>query len=82
MFLGRNGDTDHVVVLGQVNAAHAVGRPSHGADVVLVEADGLAQMRGQKDDLASVGNARLYQFVAVVDANGDNAARHDIAEVL
>jgi len=39
-------------------------------------------MRGQKDDLASVGNARLYQFVAVVDANGDNAARHDIAEVL
>ena len=82
VLLGRDGDADDIIVLGQVDAAHAVGGAAHGAHIVLVKADRHAQVRGEKDDLAAVGDARLDQLVVFVDADGDNAARHDVGEVL
>jgi hypothetical protein len=39
-------------------------------------------MRGQEDDLIAVGAASANQLVIVVDADGNNAARHHIAKVL
>ncbi len=39
-------------------------------------------MRGQENNLAAVGNARFYQLIVFIDADGDNAARHDVGEVL
>ena len=79
VLLGSDGDADDVIVFGEVDAAHAVGRAAHGADVVFVEADGHAEMRGEEDDLRAVGDAGGDQFVVLVDADGDNAAGHDVA---
>ena len=39
-------------------------------------------MRGQEDDLLAVGEAGSNQFVALLDVDGDNAARHHVREVL
>jgi len=39
-------------------------------------------MRSQKNNLASVGDARRHQFIVLVDANGDNTAGHHVAEIL
>ena len=39
-------------------------------------------MRRQEDDLAAVGDSHAYQLVIRVDADGDDAARHHVAEVL
>ena len=82
VLLGSDGHTDDVVVLGESDAAHAVGRTAHGADIVLVKANGHAQMRGQENNLAAVGDARLDQLIVVVYPNGDNPARHHVREVL
>src|SRR5512146_2708932 len=80
--LGSYGHADDVIVLVQVHAAHAVGGTAHGADILFVEADGLAFVRGQEDDLVAVGHAGVHQFVVLINADGDNAARHHVAEVL
>ncbi len=69
-------------MLLQIDAAHAVGRAAHGADIVLVEADGHAVVRGEEDDLLAVGDAGADELVVFVDADGDDAARHDVGEVL
>ena len=78
MLLGCNRDANHVIVLGQVYTAHAVGGAAHGADIAFVEADGHAKMRGQEDNLRAAGDARCHKFVFTVDADGDNAAGHDV----
>ena len=39
-------------------------------------------MRGEEDDLLAVGDAGADEFVVLVDADGDDAARHDVGEVL
>ena len=39
-------------------------------------------MRGEEDDLVAVGHARGDELVVLVDADGNDAARHDVREVL
>ena len=39
-------------------------------------------MRCEEDDLLSVGERGGDQFVALVDADRDNTARHDVREIL
>ena len=39
-------------------------------------------MGGEEDDLLAVGDAGGDQLVVLVDADGDDAARHDVGEVL
>ena len=48
---------------------------------VFVEADGLAVVRGQEDDLLAVGQAGGDQFVALFDVDGDNAAARHVREI-
>ena len=69
---------DHLVVVGQVHAAHAAGDAPHGADILLVEADGLAVLGGQEDILAAVGQGHGDQLVAIVQLDGDDAAAADV----
>ena len=38
--------------------------------------------RGEEDDLVAVSAAGRHQFVFLLDADGDDAARHHVAEVL
>ena len=38
-------------------------------------------MRGQEDNLAAVGERGADQLVPLVDADGDDPARHHIAEI-
>jgi hypothetical protein len=82
MLRGGDGDADDVIVLGKVDAAYAGSGTSHGTDVALVEADSHAQVRGEEDNLAAVGDAGGDQFIVLVDADGDDATSHDVAEVL
>ena len=55
--LGRGGDggADDEVALAEIDAAVAGGGAAHGAEVLLVEADGHAVMGGEEDDLGAVG---------------------------
>ena len=76
-----DGHAHDVVVLVQVHAANAISRTSHGADIFFVKADGQALMRGEEDDLLAVGERSADQFVVFVDADGDDAARHDVGEI-
>ena len=46
-----------------------------------VEADGLAVMRRQEDDLLAIGEADGDQFVSLLDVDGDDAARHHVGEI-
>ena len=39
-------------------------------------------MRGEEDDLVAVGAVGSDKLILFVDADGDDAARHDVAEVL
>ena len=74
--------TDDVVAFVEIHAAHTVGWPSHRAHIVFVKTDGLAVVRSQEDDLIAVGEGGTDQFVVLVDADGDDAARHHVGEVL
>ena len=49
---------------------------------LLVEADGHAVVGGEEDDLLAVGDAGGDELVVLVDADGDDAAGHDVGEVL
>ena len=79
---GGDGGADDVVALAEVDAAVAVGGAAHGAEVLLVEADGHAVVGGEEDDLLAVGDAGGDELVVLVDADGDDAAGHDVGEVL
>ena len=78
----RDGGSDDVVALAQVDAAVAGGGAAHGAEVGLVEADGHAIVGGEEDDLIAVGDAGGDELVVLLDVDGDDAARHDVGEVL
>ena len=65
-----------------MHAAHAGGIASHGADVVLIKADGLAVMGSQENDLLAVGEARRHQFITFFDVDGDDAHRPHVREIL
>ena len=57
--------------------------PSDSLGIVFfIEADGHALARGEEDGLFAVGDAGGDQIVVFVDGDGDDAARHDIGEVL
>src|SRR5215475_10749793 len=73
-------DADHVIVVAQRDAAHAAGLAPHVTHFLLVEADGHAFVRGQKDLLRAVGQFHDHQLVAFVDAHGDDAVRADVGE--
>ena len=78
---GRDGGADDVVVLLEGDAAVAEGGATHGAEVLLVEADGHAVVGGEEDDLLAVGDLGGDELVVLVDADGDDAAGHDVGEV-
>ena len=80
--LGRCRHADDVVLVFEVHAADAGGVAAHGADVAFFEADGLAFVGGEEDDLLAVGERGGNEFVALFDVDGDDAARHDVGEVL
>src|SRR5262245_11253614 len=73
-------DADHVIIVAQRDAAHAAGLAPHVAYLLLLKADGHALVRGQEDLLRAVGQLHGHQFVALVDAHGDDAVLPDIAE--
>ena len=73
---------DQVVALFHADAPDTVCLAAHGADVFFVEADGLAFVRGQEHDLLAVGEIGCDQFVALLDADGVDAVRAHVGEVL
>ena len=77
-----DGGADDVVALLERDAAVAGGGTTHGAEVLLVEADGHAVVGGEEDDLLAVGDAGGDELVVLLDVDGDDAARHDVGEVL
>src|SRR5207244_12446996 len=72
---GRRGHSYDVVFVFQVHAADAGGVATHGTNCVFFEADGLAFVGGQEDDLLAVGEGSGHQFVALLDIDSDDAAR-------
>ena len=58
---------DEVVALVQIHGADTAGRPAHGANVVFLEADGLALVRAQENVVLAVGQPRGQQLVAFVE---------------
>ena len=78
---GGDSRADEVVSLAQVDAAVAGGGAAHGAEVLLVEADGHAVVGGEEDDLLAIGDAGDDELVVLLDVDGDDAARHDVGEV-
>src|ERR1017187_553572 len=79
---GSDGGSDDVVALAEVDAAVAGGGTAHGAEILLVEADGHAVVSGEEDDLLAVGDAGDDELVILLDVDGDDAAGHDVREVL
>ena len=65
---------DHLVVVLDLDAAHAGGAAAHRADLFLGEADGHAELGGDHHLALAVGAARRHQLVAVVEADGLDAA--------
>src|SRR5271170_1723416 len=79
--LWRDRHSYYVVALFQVDAINAVGGAAHGADVIFVEADSHAFMRGDEDDLVAVGNAGGDEFVSLFDVDGVDAVGADMHEL-
>src|SRR5580704_677048 len=79
--LDRCGHADDVILFRQIHTAHSGGVAAHGADVSLFEADGLAVVRCEEDDLHAVGEAGGYQFVTLFDVDGDDASGADVREI-
>ena len=82
VLLGRDGGADHVIVLGEVDAAHAEGRTAHRAHVAFIEADRHAEVRGEENNLRAIGDAGGDELIFLIDANGNDAAGHDVGEIL
>ena len=72
---------DQVIALFELHAADAARRTAHGADVVFLEAAGHAFVRAQEDVILAAGEAGGQQFIALVQTQGDDAARHDVVEL-
>ena len=52
-----------------------------GRTSFFVEADRLAVVRGEENDLVAIGERGRDQFVSLFDVDGDNAARHYVREI-
>ena len=65
---------DDLVALAQLDAADAIGRAAHAADVVFVEADRHAQPGADEDLAGAVRQLHRHHRVVVLDAHGDDAA--------
>src|SRR6185312_7511580 len=71
---------DDEILLGKIHATHAARGAAHRADVVFGEADRLAVMRAEEDEILARSAAGRDQLIAFVEAERDDAARHRIAE--
>src|SRR5581483_1828576 len=80
--LGRDRHADDVIAFIEIHAAHAISGTAHRTNILFVEADSLAFVRGEEDDLVAVRNGSGHQLVVFVDADGDNAARHYVGKIL
>src|SRR5215475_1393602 len=78
----RDRHADDVILFVKIHTANAIGWTSHGTYIFFYEADCHALVRGQKNNLVTVGEAGRDQFVVLLDANGDNSAGHHVTEVL
>src|SRR5688572_12863771 len=67
-----------LIVLGQLDAAHATRGTAHGADVRLLEADSHALLRAEQDLVVPVGDFDRDERIAVFQADGDDAVRADV----
>ena len=81
LVLRRDRHADDVVAFIEVHPANAISRAAHRTNVVFCEADRHAFMRSQEDDLLAVSQSRGHQFIAFINADGDNATRHDVREI-
>ncbi len=71
--LGHDQRND-ALTFAQTHAAHAGRRAAHGADIPLMEADGLARIGEQHDVAVAIGNGRTDQAVALADIHGNDTA--------
>src|ERR1700722_1605288 len=87
---GRDGDADDLIVLLKRNTPVAGGVAAHGAQdndialgiVFFFKANRHAIARAQEDGLLAIGDACGDQIIFTVNGYGDDAAGHDIGEVL
>ena len=63
------------------NSTDAIGGTAHGAHVRLVKADSHAEVGGEEDQLRAVSDAGDDELIVLVNADGDDAAGHDVGEV-
>ena len=70
---------DDFVAFLERDAAHPVGRPSHGPHVVFLEADGDALFRARQNFPLAIGDLHADEFVPVYPAKRDDAALARIA---
>src|SRR6056297_3878532 len=73
--LREDDERDHLVVVGQADAAHTGRTAAHRSHVGLAEADGLAAAREQHDVAVAVGEGHVHQVVALAQIDGDDAVR-------
>src|SRR4029453_15033550 len=66
---------DHLIVVLHLDAAHAGGAAAHRPDLFLGEADGHAELGGDHHFTVAVGTARRHQLIAILQADGLDAAR-------
>ena len=81
LVLCRDGaDRNDVIILSQVDAARAAGRPAHRPHVLLVKANRQAVVSRDEDALGAVGQDHVKQLIAFVDIDGDDAVRCECSE--
>src|SRR5262245_40166322 len=73
-------DADDVIVIAQRDAANAASLPSQVSHFLFFKTDRHTLARGQEDLHPAVGQLHGHQFVALVDAHGDDAVRADVGE--
>src|SRR5690606_15027464 len=69
----RDGQTNDVVALLELDALYARRVAAHGAHLRLIEADALSQARPQDEVTRTVGNGGREEQVVVLDADADDA---------
>src|ERR1022692_2211452 len=80
-FLLGHFHANQVIVRVETHGAHAARLPAHRADVFLAEADGMAAVGGEEHVVVAVSNLGADEFVAFVQRDGDDAARHGVIEL-
>ena len=84
VLVGLAVEHDHVddlVALAQAHALDPAGRATHGPDLGLVEADGLAVAAGHDDVAPAVGQLGVDQAVVLGDGRRDQARGPDVGEL-